>query len=96
MQIATLSWGANLLRQFAPCWPREGKDFKENQRVVLAGRSIAKLAVSDADKASDTNLGNAQVRDRRFQLGIEVGLNFTSVQFNDKRKTCCLLVNVVD
>ncbi|KGJ22902.1 hypothetical protein IX56_05170 [Paracoccus sanguinis] len=52
--------------------------------------------VSNVGMTSDANLGNIQVRDRRFYFGVEVGFNVTGIQFDDKCKARRLLVDVLN
>ena len=52
--------------------------------------------VSEAKMTLDANLSNIQVRDRGFYFGVEVSLNVTGIQFNDKCKARGLLVDVLD
>jgi len=52
--------------------------------------------VVGASKMSDTNLGNIQVRNCRFNFCVEVSLNFACIQFNDERKARRLLADVLN
>ena len=62
----------------------------------MSAGSFAVYGSPTLSMTSDANLGNIQVRDRRFYFGVEVSLNVAGIQFNDKCKARRLLVDVLN